>query len=158
MNLKRNIAVCVACILLVGLGAAMILSGCGEETPIPDGGTTVGGTTAGTGETTQPDGTDQTQPSGQGQQGTDPTGSSDPTNAPSDPTDPSQPGEKTYLTYEEYRALSGEEQQEYMYTFKKPDGSLDVKAFNDWYKEAHDTWLAQQDREELDPDHGVDLD
>lgn len=157
MNLKRNIAVCVACILLVGLGAAMILSGCGEETPIPDGGTTVGGTTAGTGETTQPDGTDQTQPSGQGQQGTDPTGSSDPTN-PSAPTDPSQPGEKTYLTYEEYRALSGEEQHEYMHTFKKPDGSLDVRAFNDWYNAAKKAYDEAHPKETIGPDGNITLD
>ena len=98
---------------------------------------------------------------------TDPTGGttapsvppepSDPTN-PSAPTDPSQPGEKTYLTYEEYRALSGEEQQEYMYTFKKPDGSLDVRAFNDWYNAAKKAYDEAHPKETIGPDGNITLD
>ena len=154
MNLKRNIAVCLACILLVGLGAAMILSGCGEETPIPDGGTTVGGTTAGTGETTQPGGNGQTQPT-QGQQGTDPTGSttdSTPPPDPTNPTNPSQPAEKTYLTYEEYIALSGAEQNAYCQSFPS------LRAFNDWYNAAKKAYDEAQPKETIGPDGNINLD
>jgi hypothetical protein len=49
-------------------------------------------------------------------------------------------------------ALSANEKYAYQMSFPS------VKAFNDWYNEANAAWLAQQDREELDPDHGADLD
>ena len=153
MNLKRNIAVCLAGVLLISLGATMILGGCGaEEVP-----TTTAGTTAGTGETTQPGGNGQTQPT-QGQQGTDPTGSttdstppSDPTN-PTNPTDPSQPAEKTYLTYEEYIALSGAEQNAYCQSFPS------LRAFNDWYNAAKKAYDEAQPKETIGPDGNINLD
>ena len=55
--------------------------------------------------------------------------------------EPSGPAYPTLLTYEEYKALSGTEQNDYFWTF--PSAS----AFNNWYNNAKAEWDAEQEKE-----------
>ena len=153
MKLKRNIAVAVACALLVCLGVAMVCGGCGTETPEWSALTTRPASTA------IPEGTVQVADRGDEEftVGTKPEEEqTTPSTAPTEATEPSY-DESGYMTYESYMALGGEKQMEYMYTFKKPNGDLDLKAFNDWYNAAKEAYDAAHPKETIGPDGNIDL-
>ena len=152
MKLKRNIAVAVACLLLICLGAAMI-GGCGKEAaPQWEG---IATPTTQTISTAEPEATVEIVDRGDEDftTATNPSDQTNPTTAPAAPTEPTEPsyGEDGYMTYESYLALGGEKQMEYMRTFPS------LKEFNDWYNAAKKAYEEAHPKETI-TDGNITLD
>ena len=62
-----------------------------------------------------------------------------------------EPSPEKPLTYEEYNALSGEEQEAYFNTFPS------IEAFFEWYNLAKDQYEKDHPAIEIDPDSTIDL-
>ena len=74
------------------------------------------------------------------------------------PTASPELDENGYWTYEYYKSRTGQEQMDYMYsTFKKPDGKVDVAAFNRWYHAAKKAYDEAHPKETIGPDGIIDL-
>ena len=137
--------------LILALCLTFALVACGAEHKPSNG----GAETTGVGETPTQSTEKETEPSQPANQGTEPTQPVDPSDktqkpelAPNPEPTPEptpepepEPEEPILLTYEEYTALSSEEQLAYYYTFESGT------AFNAWYNQAKAEWDAKQDKE-----------
>jgi outer membrane biosynthesis protein TonB len=127
--------------LILALCLTFALVACSVEHKPSNG----GAETTGVGETPTQSTEKETEPSQPANQGTEPTQPADPsdkTQKPDpEPTPEPEPEEPILLTYEEYKALSSEEQLAYYYTFESGT------AFNAWYNQAKAEWDAKQDKE-----------
>ena len=88
---------------------------------------------------------------------TDPTKATNPTNpvSPTNPTNP-QPGNTapaypTLITYEQYMAMTGEEQMAYYRTFPS------MQEFNKWYNNAKAEYDRAHPKETIGPDGKIEL-